>query len=189
MEETDSALVVRSLSQPEAFGSLFERHGTAILRFILRRVPPSEAEGMLGEVFGIAFQRRASFDPTREPRPWLYGIAANLVAKHHRAEMRRMAAVARLAARPEHRDDPADHAVAAADAERAVSQLLCAVAALNRGEREVLLLYSWEELTYGEIAMALDIPVGTVRSRLSRARTKLRRVADAARDKEDHGER
>ncbi|TQS40104.1 RNA polymerase sigma factor [Cryptosporangium phraense] len=152
---------------------LFDRHGSTLLRFLARRVPPAEAEDLLGEVFRIAFERRAAFDPSRgEVRPWLYGIAANLVAKHHRGEARRLRAMARLSP-PAPADDPADRAVAAADAGALRPRLLDGLEALPEGERQALLLFAWEELTYEEIAFALGIPVGTVRSRLSRARARL----------------
>ncbi|MFI5959157.1 RNA polymerase sigma factor [Cryptosporangium sp. NPDC051539] len=151
---------------------LFDQHGSSLLRFLARRVRPAEAEDLLGEVFRIAFERRETFDPSRgEVRPWLYGIAANLVAKHHRSEARRLRAMARLSAVPV--EDPADRAVAVADADALWPRVLDALEALPEGERQALLLFAWEELSYEEIAFALDVPVGTVRSRLNRARARL----------------
>ena len=175
-EPHDAALMCRSLSEPEAFGVVFERHAVAILRFALRRVAPSEAEGLVADVFRIAFERRASFDVERPLLPWLYGIGANLVAKHHRAETRRLKAVLRLAARHDDSADPADDVVGSADAAGALTRVMAGLAELTDGERDVLLLYAWEDLGYEEIAVALEIPVGTVRSRLSRARDKLGRA-------------
>lgn len=171
--------MARSRAEPEAFGLVFERHAEPVLRFIFRRVPPADAEGLLAEVFRIAFERRADFDVARPLRPWLYGIAGNLIARHHRSDTRRLQAVSRLGARRPPVDDMADDAVRAVDAARTATALVQALDRLTDGEREALLLYAWEELTYEEIAVTLDVPVGTVRSRLSRARQKLRAAAPA----------
>ena len=72
------------------FGEIFDRHAATLLRFLVRRVGPEVGEGLLGDVFRVAFERRALFDPARSSaRPWLYGIATNLLLKHHRDEARR----------------------------------------------------------------------------------------------------
>ena len=174
MEESDSAVIAASVETPQAFGVLFDRHAGVLLRFLLRRTDPAQADDLLGEVFRIAFERRTTFDPGRESaRPWLYGIANNLVAKHHRSEARRLKAMARWAARRGPAGDPADQAVPAVDAGRRWARVAEAVAALPAPERQALLLYAWEELSYDEIAAALGVPVGTVRSRLSRARARM----------------
>ena len=106
-------------------------------------------------------------------RPWLYGIAANVVAKHHRSEARRFRAMARVPAERPLDDDPAERAVAAADAGARWTRVMDAIGTLPEAERQVLLLFAWEELSYDEIALALGVPVGTVRSRLSRGRARL----------------
>jgi RNA polymerase sigma-70 factor (ECF subfamily) len=174
MEESDSSVIAASLGTPAAFGILFDRHGATLLRFLARRVDPSEAEGLLGEVFRIAFERRAGFQQERDTaRPWLYGIGANVVAKHHRSESRRVRATARLAARRSLSEDPAERAIPATDARASWNRVADAVADLPPGERQALLLYAWEELSYDEIAEVLGVPVGTVRSRLNRARARL----------------
>jgi RNA polymerase sigma-70 factor (ECF subfamily) len=174
MEDFDSAVIASSLEDPGAFGAIFDRHGGALLRFLARRVDPAEAEGLLGEVFRIAFERRGSFDLQREDaRPWLYGIAANVVAKHRRSEARRLRATARLAAQRGFGEDPAERAVLAADARVVWAEIADAMGGLPGPEREVLLLFAWEELSYDQIAAALGVPVGTVRSRLNRGRTRL----------------
>ena len=174
MDEPDSTVIEDSLEAPEAFGILFDRHGAVLLRFLTRRVNPSEAEGLLGEVFRIAFERRAHFDRERESsRPWLYGIAANVVAKHQRSEARRLRATARVAARPVLSDDPVEQALPAIDARTRWSRVADAVSGLPAPEREAILLFVWEELSYQEIADVLDVPVGTIRSRLNRARARL----------------
>jgi RNA polymerase sigma-70 factor (ECF subfamily) len=179
MEGSDGAVIAESLETPGAFGVIFDRHGSTLLRFLARRVDPAEAEDLLGEVFRIAFERRAAFERDRDSaRPWLYGIAANLVAKHYRSEARRLRAMARASALRASAarlldDDPAERAVAVADAGALWPRVVDAIGALPEAERQVLLLFAWEELSYEEIAQALGVPAGTVRSRLSRGRARL----------------
>src|ERR1700760_2148591 len=174
MEESDGAVIAGSLETPGAFGVIFDRHGSTLLRFLARRVDPAEAEDLLGEVFRIAFERRSAFEQERDSaRPWLYGIAANLVARHHRSEARRFRAMARVPAGRPLDEDPAERAVAAADATARWTRVMDAIGTLPEAERQVLLLFAWEELSYDEIALALGVPVGTVRSRLSRGRARL----------------
>ena len=174
MEESDGAVITGSLETPGTFGVIFDRHGSTLLRFLARRVDPADAEDLLGEVFRIAFERRSAFEQDRDSaRPWLYGIAANVVAKHHRSEARRFRAMARVSARRPLDEDPAERAVAAADAGARWARVMDAIGTLPEAERQVLLLFAWEELSYDEIALALGVPAGTVRSRLSRGRARL----------------
>jgi RNA polymerase sigma factor (sigma-70 family) len=185
MEESDSAVIAASLKLPETFGELFDRHGAVLLRFLARRVPPSDAEALLGDVFRIAFERRADFQLERESaRPWLYGIAANVVAKHQRSEDRRLRATVKAAALRTLSDDPGDEAVPAIEARTRWSRVADAINDLPAPERQAILLFAWEELSYEEIADALGVPVGTVRSRLNRARTRL--VASTKEDPAQH---
>jgi DNA-directed RNA polymerase specialized sigma24 family protein len=145
---SDAEVIGRSLGEPEAFGLIYDRHAPTLLRFLGRRAGAKIAEGVLGELFRIAFERRKTFDASRASAlPWLYGIGSNLLLKHRRGEARRLRANARLAALP---DD----------------------------EREALLLFAWEELPYQSVAEALEVPVGTVRSRLNRARAHLRELLE-----------
>ncbi len=177
MEPSDADVIAASLAEPAAFGAIFDRHASTILRYFGRRVEPAAAEGLLGEVFRIAFEQRASFDPSRaSARPWLYGIAANLVGRHRRSERRRLHAMARLAARQpiDQNDVVGEHAAGSLDAAEAWSRLAGTVDLLPAVEREALLLFAWENLSYDDIADALGVPVGTVRSRLNRARRRLR---------------
>ena len=179
MDDDGAAIAASLAGDPQAFGAVFERHATTVLRFVVRRLPASEAEGVLAEVFRIAFERRATFDVERPLLPWLYGIAANVVAKHHRSETRRLAALSRHAARDvAHSTDPGARAGDAVDAGRQAARLLAALAELRPDERTVVLLHAWEDLGYAEIADVLGIPIGTVRSRLSRARAKVRAAVD-----------
>src|SRR5215467_5400143 len=96
---SDAEVIGRSLSEPEAFGLIYDRHAAALLRFLGRRAGARVAEGLVGELFRIAFERRKAFDVSRASAlPWLYGIGANLLLKHRRAEARRLRASARMAA-------------------------------------------------------------------------------------------
>jgi RNA polymerase sigma factor (sigma-70 family) len=129
------------------------------------------ADDLLSETFLVAFRRRASYREVHvEVRPWLFGIATNVVRGHVRAEQRRYRALARAAAEPETpSEDPAD-AADRLDAQALRGALADALAGLKARDRDVLLLFAWGQLGYEEIAAVLDVPVGTVRSRLNRAR-------------------
>lgn len=175
--ESDATLIAASLDDPEHFGALFDRHATVLFRYLVRRVGVDEADTLLGEVFRVAFEKRATYDCERaNARPWLYGIASNLLARYRRTEARRIHATARLLARHRPAADPADEIADDLDAQHLWPHVADAVAALPEEERDALLLYVWEELSYDEIASALDVPVGTVRSRLNRARQRLREL-------------
>lgn len=173
---SDATVIEESIADPRAFATVFDRHAAVVFRFLVRRVGRDTADEILGETFRIAFERRNSFDLSRtNARPWLYGIATNVVAKHRRTEARRLRATARLA--PEACSEfPAESVGEGLDATTLWPRVAAAMAALPDGERDALLLYAWEELSYDEIAAALDIPVGTVRSRLNRARSRLREL-------------
>jgi RNA polymerase sigma factor (sigma-70 family) len=177
MTPPDATAIQESMSNPAAFAVIFDRHASSLHRFLARRVEPAEAESLVGEVFRIAFERRSSFDTARESaRPWLYGIATNLIARHRRSEGRRLRAMASLASRRVDGDHDVvgDRAAQSLDAENEWMTLVDAIDVLPDAERHTLLLYVWEDLSYEDIAAALDVPVGTVRSRLNRARRRLR---------------
>lgn len=175
----DAAALLASIEDdPGRFGEIFDEHAAVIYRYLARRVGPEDAEELVGELFRIAFERRATFDPRLGAvRPWLYGIATRLVANHRRSEGRRLRATARLLAADPPRGDPTDGLTGALDAHRAWPRVAHAVAELPDPERDALILFAWEGLNYEEIAASLGIPVGTVRSRLNRARRRLRGLA------------
>ncbi|MGH7389173.1 MAG: RNA polymerase sigma factor [Candidatus Rokuibacteriota bacterium] len=174
---SDAEVIGRSLGEPEAFGLIYDRHAATILRFLGRRAGAEVADGLVGDVFRIAFERRKTFDASRASAlPWLYGIGSNLLLKHRRGEARRLRASARMAAGRE----PAERRASAAalDARVLFPRVAGAIEALPDGEREALLLFAWEELSYQSVAEALELPVGTVRSRLNRARAHLRELLE-----------
>jgi RNA polymerase sigma-70 factor (ECF subfamily) len=173
----DAEDIERSWNEPEAFAAVFDRHAVEIHRYVTRRLGHSAADDVVGETFLAAFRRRKKYDLSRaDARPWLYGIASNLIGRHRRAEVRLYRALARSGADPVADSggsvtEQVESRVAAAAVER---ELAVALSGLSRGDRDVLLLYAWADLAYDEIATALRIPLGTVRSRLHRARRKVR---------------
>ena len=189
-ERTDAELIAASSATPSSFGPIFERHATVLHRYLIRRVGVDEAEGMVGEVFRIAFEKRSTYDLERtSARPWLYGIATNLVARRQRSEARRLRATARLAVgRSDVLDELADSVVDAVDAASRWVLVAEALMQLPVGERDALLLHAWEGLSYADVGVALSIPVGTVRSRLNRARLRLRELTVADGEQHDSSE-
>jgi RNA polymerase sigma factor (sigma-70 family) len=173
---SDAELLARATIEPELFGVVFDRHFATIHRYLERRIGRDGADELSGEVFRIAFEQRTRFRPVHESAlPWLYGLATNLMLKRWRGERREAQAVARLEAASRNGDGPEAHDDRISSA-LSRQRLLDALAELPAGDRDVLVLIAWEELTYEEVATALDIPVGTVRSRLNRARTRLREL-------------
>jgi RNA polymerase sigma factor (sigma-70 family) len=172
--ETDATLIGQSLAEPEQFGVIFERYFGQIHQYLARRVGPKIADDLAAEVFAAAFAQRQRYDLARDcARPWLYGIATNLIGTHRRQEQRLYHALARSSARdasPSEEDRVTDRVSAAA----AGPALAAALAALDAGDRDVLLLIALAGLDYQEVAQALGIPYGTVCSRLNRARRRVR---------------
>lgn len=173
--DSDARVIARSRDEPEQFAALFDRYAGAVHRYAARRLGPEAAEDLMAETFTTAFQRRHTYDLTRaDARPWLFGIATNLVSRHRRAEARRFKALAKVPEPVEHEDPVADRAVARAGATGVRRDLAAALAGLSARHRDVVLLVAWADLDYEEAARALGVPVGTVRSRLHRARSRLR---------------
>jgi RNA polymerase sigma-70 factor (ECF subfamily) len=165
---TDARSIQRSLAEPEAFTEVFDRHFDAVHGYVSRRLGRDLADELAAEVFTRAFDLRRRYDQSRpDARPWLLGIASNLVRRHRRTELRRLVAYAR-AVSPDEEPAPAGPE----------TQVAAALAALPARDREALLLFAWADLTYEEIAAALGVPVGTVRSRIARARSRLRRALE-----------
>ncbi|GIF73091.1 RNA polymerase sigma factor [Asanoa siamensis] len=157
-----------AVADPADLAGMFTSYGRDLLRYCTRRVGEQVAEDVVAETFLVAYEQRTRYDPRRGAvLPWLYGIATNLLRRHRRAEVRALRALADTGAGPDAADDRVD-------AQRTVRKLAGVLAALPRRQREVLLLFAVAELDYAEIATALDIPVGTVRSALHRARAKVR---------------
>jgi RNA polymerase sigma factor (sigma-70 family) len=172
--DDDASVIARSRREPSLFAVIFDRHSRHIHRYLVRRLGPTAADDVLADTFLIAFAKRAKFDLARpDARPWLYGIATNLVGRRRREEAREYRLRAALGP-PADQACHAEEVAAQVTAQAQNARLAAALAGLSRGDRDVLLLIAWESLTYEEVAAALGIPVGTVRSRLNRARRKVR---------------
>lgn len=165
--ETDAEAIAASLVDARAFEAIFDRHFPAISRYLRRRLGGGIGDELAAEVFTTAFARRHSYDVERpNALPWLYGIAANLTRRHVRDEEQELRARARTFLHPAVADDPPNEL-----ARHVLEPTLArALAELEPRDREVLLLFAWAGLTYEDISHALDLPLGTVKSRLNRAR-------------------
>jgi RNA polymerase sigma-70 factor (ECF subfamily) len=176
--EPDAAIIARSVREPACFAAVFDRHYATIHGYVARRLGEHLADDLASETFLTAFARRTRYDQERaDARPWLFGIASNLVARHHRAEQRRYRALARTGV-DEVSAGHADEVAGRLDATARQSALAAALAAVPARERDVLLLVAWAELTSEQAGQALGIPAGTARSRLHRARGRLRVALD-----------
>ncbi|MEV0129259.1 RNA polymerase sigma factor [Dactylosporangium sp. NPDC050688] len=177
--DTDADLIEQAKRAPERFTVVFDRHYRQIYAYAARRLGPDLAEDVASETFLIAFDRRGSYNSARaEVRPWLYGIASNLIARHARAETRRYKALARAFGAPDE-DDHAEEVAVRLDAMAVRGRLAEALRRLPEPVRAVLLLVAWAGLNQQEAAAALDIPPGTARSRLHRARQEMRQALGA----------
>lgn len=161
---TDAQLLAQARTTPAAFETLVIRHHDVIYRYVARRLGPNTAEDVVSEVFTTAYAIRSRYDADRpDARPWLFGIATNMIRRHRKHEAQVLDAYARTGVHPElpdapHHDDELGPALAAA------------LGAMRREHRDVLLLHAIADLSYEDIAVAMDVPIGTVRGWLSRAR-------------------
>jgi RNA polymerase sigma-70 factor (ECF subfamily) len=173
-DDDDAVIIKGSMDDPELFATVFDRYYSEIHGYASRRLDRSLADDVAAETFLIAFDRRKRFNPTySSARPWLYGIASNLISRHRRAEMRQYRALTRTGL-DDVADGHADHVAGRVDAQARRGPLAAALADISAGDRHVLLLVAWAQLSCEEAAQALGIPAGTARSRLHRARTKIR---------------
>jgi RNA polymerase sigma factor (sigma-70 family) len=179
--ESDNRLVEESLVNPAVFAVLFDRHYERIWRYACRRAGPAIADELASETFLRAFAARAQYDRAQlDASPWLYGIATNLLRGHRRAEARQMRAYAR-AAGPAETHGGLDGVEQRVDAAAWAPSVVAALASLKRADRDAVLLLALADLDYEAIAIATGVPVGTVRSRLNRARRQLQQKLGLAR--------
>ena len=155
--------------EEQAFTELVDRHGPAVLGYLTRRVEvAADAADLLNDVLMTAWRRWDAVPTPPQDRPWLFGVARNVLANHHRSARRRDAATQALA--------QALRAVAANAPEPTptVLDLRMAIQSLDPLDREILTLTAWEGLTSAEVATVVDLPSSTVRARLARARAQVR---------------
>jgi RNA polymerase sigma factor (sigma-70 family) len=169
---TDAELIASSHRDPNAFTQLFERHWEAVFRFCQSRAG-AVGEDIAAETFRVAFDRRRRYDAAYgDARPWLFGIATNLLRDHFRTARREERKLIRSAVM----EAPAQSDAELNELERQLlgPELAAALEGLPSADRDALLLLAWADLDYQQIALALDVPLGTVRSRIHRARQRVR---------------
>lgn len=185
----DNDVIERSAREPAVFATLYDRHAPLVFRYAAQRLGDHAADDVMSETFLVAFERRSAYDLTVvDARPWLLGIATRLMRKHVRLEATAWKGMtADLAAQIV--PDLIDLAGARIDAHRLTQRLAKALRRLPEIDRDTLLLYAWGNLDYASIATAMEVPVGTVRSRLNQARRQLRRAAgiETLEQETDHG--
>jgi RNA polymerase sigma-70 factor (ECF subfamily) len=177
---TDAELVAASIREPDAFTRLFERHWEALFRFCQSRAG-SAGEDIAAEAFRVAFDRRGRYDARyNDARPWLFGIATNLLRDHFRSARREEQKLTRSASL----DGLAQHdELNELERQMLGPQMARALQGLPAADRDALLLLAWADLDYEQIAQALDVPLGTVRSRIHRARQRVRDYLDTQDDR------
>jgi RNA polymerase sigma factor (sigma-70 family) len=169
----DAEVIIASLTDPERFTTLYQRYAGEIHRYVAGRLGPDTADDLMAETFLEAFRHRGRYDAERAGvRPWLYGIATNLIGRQRRSEIRFYRAIARTGVDPS--IEPMEPVIDRLSAEGMRGALAAGMARLNQGERDVLVLVAGSGFAYEEVAQALGISVGTVSSRLFRARKKMR---------------
>jgi RNA polymerase sigma factor (sigma-70 family) len=178
--ESDAACIGRSFDDPAAFGLIFSRHAAAVHRYLSRRAESGAVDDLHAETFVSAFRSRPAYDLAYpDARPWLYGIATHVVHHHRRSEGRRAAMVAQVGRRA-----PAEQVVLSPDADVVarselddqLTRLRSVLPQVEDRYLDVLMLFTGPQLSYEEMARALEIPVGTVRSRMFRGRAQLREL-------------
>ncbi|MEV4181521.1 RNA polymerase sigma factor [Streptosporangium canum] len=174
-EVDDASFIERSRHDPEAFAEVFRRYAPDITRYVTRRLGDDAAEDVVAETFLAAFRQRNGYDLSRQnARPWLYGIATNLTRRHLRAEVRQLRLLERTGVDPVTAPftERSDERLSAEASRRSLAG---ALASLPKGHRDALLLVAWGGLSYSETSEALGVRLGTVQSRINRARKRLRK--------------
>lgn len=184
---TDSEIIHRSRDSPAVFGELFDRHARSLQRYAASRAGIAAADDVMSETFLIAFERRDRFDHSWDDAgPWLFGIASNVLRQHHRAESLRLRTIARSG--HEVADDAFVAVASRVDARLAIRKIAAILKSMSSVNRDSLLLWAWADLTYEQIAHATGVPIGTVRSRINRARSVLRHASESITDLEQEKE-
>jgi RNA polymerase sigma-70 factor, ECF subfamily len=167
MDPSDAEYLARSVIDPSAFAFIYDRHFERLHRYLHRRVGRDLADELAAETFAVAFARRTTCRSRESVLPWLHGIATNLLRRHRRAESRQLRAYSRSGIDNWIADDAGETPPHGGPLD---ARLAGALAAMRPRERDALLLYALADLSYEEIAVALAVPLGTVRTWLHRAR-------------------
>jgi RNA polymerase sigma factor (sigma-70 family) len=177
MERSDERLLrATAEGDGDAFAAFFRRHEAAVTRFCVRRCEtPDDVADAVADTFLVALRRARSYEAVLpSAAPWLLGVAQRVVARQARGHRRRLRLTGRVAAAASpYTDAEAERVMAAIDAARRCDQLRAALGSLPRGERKVLELVAYGELTPAEAAAALQITPNAARLRLARARRRL----------------
>jgi RNA polymerase sigma factor (sigma-70 family) len=177
-EVTDAEIIRASWQSPDRFGALYDRYAPVLYGYAFLRIGRASAEDVVADTFLASFTQRHSYDIARSSaRPWLFGILTNKIAERGRAEKIHYRAHARAWQSPVV-EGMADRVADQVSAQAQRGRLAAALSRLNAADRHVLLLVAWGQLSYDEVAQALQIPPGTVASRLNRARRKVRAALD-----------
>jgi RNA polymerase sigma-70 factor (ECF subfamily) len=173
---SDAELITRSMTEPRCFAPLFERHAVAVHRYLAAKTNSTDVEDLVSETFLTAFSSRVHFD-TSHPcaLPWLFGIANNVHRHHWRSEGRRQSRLRRVVP-PKDTADPTDQLVEHLDSRAHESEFADAFASLSEHQRETFILIGDLGLSYEDAGLALGVPIGTIRSRMNRARSRLREL-------------
>jgi RNA polymerase sigma-70 factor (ECF subfamily) len=184
-DPSDAAVIVASRDDPERFSEIFDRYFGEIHRYIASRLGDAPADDVAAETFLTAFTLRHKYDHAAHPRAraWLYGIATNHLRHHRRTETRAYRTLGRATAETDD-EGHADRVAEMVSAQRMGPRLATTLASLRPGDRDVLLLVAYGDMSYEEVAQALGIRAGTVGSRLTRARRKLRTALELEGDME-----
>ena len=178
---SDASLIANSLPDPERFAEIFDRHFATVFRFAERRVGRDQAAEVAAETFALAFAKRRSFRPEAvDALPWLLGISSKLILHERRRFVRYLNAVERASAEIRTADQSVDLGSVdrRLDAPADWARMRAALLSLADTDRELLLLVTWDELSYEEAAAVLGLPLGTVRSKLHRAKARLRELLE-----------
>jgi RNA polymerase sigma-70 factor (ECF subfamily) len=168
--QPDAVVIAGSLDRPEQFATIFERHFDAVHAYLSRRAGSTLADDLASSTFVVAFERRDGFRPEADSaRPWLFGIATNLLRNQWRAARRTEEVVRKAGSAITGNQAPVPDALV-----EGYEEIAGALAGLDAGQRDALIMFAWEGLSYEEIATSLNVPVGTVRSRIARGRARLR---------------
>lgn len=163
------------------FRRLFADHFDVVTGYAMRRTNPADAADVVAETMLVAWRRIADVPAPPATKPWLLGVARRVLANQRRGTTRRVALSQRLAVELETMTSRREPDLAIASVHN--DNLRLALDALSPDDRELLLLSAWEGLSPADIAIAFEIPAVTARTRLHRARRRLRaQLADSEQD-------